>query len=202
MYLDDGLGTNFDCVAAVCPSKQVKNDLLASGFVPKNDKSLWDPIQTLVFLGVNLDTCLGIMKIPDHRMHKALNCLSHILCLVKRDRPIHIKTLAKFVGHLISMSIILGNVTQLMSKYVSIDIARAQSWNEHIQLADGSIRQLKFWSEHLGTLNQCPINYHPQCYRVVYSDASSTGYGGYCVESPGGVAHGLWNDLEASKSST
>ena len=42
----------------------------------------------------------------------------------------------------------------------------------------------------------------PAAVRVVYSDASSTGYGGYLVEHGNHVAHGQWNEQEKGKSST
>ena len=38
--------------------------------------------------------------------------------------------------------------------------------------------------------------------RVVYSDASGTGFGGYTVEHGPQVAHGQWSDWEARQSST
>ncbi|CAC5392191.1 unnamed protein product [Mytilus coruscus] len=37
---------------------------------------------------------------------------------------------------------------------------------------------------------------------VVYSDASNTGYGGYIVETPFNIAHGMWSECESTKSST
>ena len=39
-------------------------------------------------------------------------------------------------------------------------------------------------------------------YMVVYSDASGTGYGGYCVEHGGHITTGKWQGDEAQQSST
>ena len=36
----------------------------------------------------------------------------------------------------------------------------------------------------------------------MYSDASGSGYGGYIVENPSGIAHGMWSDDEKTQSST
>ena len=36
----------------------------------------------------------------------------------------------------------------------------------------------------------------------MYSDASDTGYGGYCLQIPGGIAHGMWTRQESLESST
>ena len=42
------------------------------------------------------------------------------------------------------------------------------------------------------------------CDKIVYmySDASGFAFGGYCVESKYGIAHGMWNFEEVCKSST
>ena len=45
-------------------------------------------------------------------------------------------------------------------------------------------------------------NHNPGVLRVVYSDASSTGYGGYMVEHGMHVANGVWLPKEAKQSST
>ena len=42
----------------------------------------------------------------------------------------------------------------------------------------------------------------PSAVRVVYSDASDTGYGGYVVEHGPCVAYGQWTTHEAHQSST
>jgi hypothetical protein len=40
------------------------------------------------------------------------------------------------------------------------------------------------------------------CQQIVFSDASGTGYGGYIVETPIDIAHGMWLDSEKGNSST
>ena len=40
------------------------------------------------------------------------------------------------------------------------------------------------------------------CNTIVFSDASSTGYGGYIVENLLSVAHGMWSETERTQSST
>ena len=48
--------------------------------------------------------------------------------------------------------------------------------------------ELKFWAANLEEYNAQPIWYTPSAVRVVYSDASNTGYGGYIVEHGGCVS--------------
>ena len=46
------------------------------------------------------------------------------------------------------------------------------------------------------------IWHSPSALRLVYSDASATGYGGYIVEHDPKIAHGQWSQEEAVQSST
>ena len=47
-----------------------------------------------------------------------------------------------------------------------------------------------------------PIWQSPSAVRVVYADASDTGYGGYVVEHGDCVVYGQWTEHEAQQSST
>ena len=63
----------------------------------------------------------------------------------------------------------------------------------------GATAELQFRKSSLQGYDSQPIW---RCVRVVYSDASDTGFGGYTVEHAGEVAHGHWDPLEAQQSST
>ncbi|CAG2242111.1 unnamed protein product [Mytilus edulis] len=76
------------------------------------------------------------------------------------------------------------------------------SWNSCIVLSTESLIQIKFWRENLEHVNVKKFSSDVSCQSVVYSDASNTGYGGYVVETPFNIAHGMWSKCEASKSST
>ena len=65
-------------------------------------------------------------------------------------------------------------------------------------------RELEFWrsSSCVAQYNAQPIWLSPSAVRIVYSDASDTGYGGYTVEHDLHVAQGSWLPDEAAQSST
>ena len=202
MYLDDGFGCHGDQHVAQIISCEVKTDLINSGFVPKVEKSMWDPVQCLQFLGNILDTENGIIIIPDRRIEKALDNNKRILKDVKKKGVVHCRNVARFIGQIISMSIVVGNVTQLMTKCLSIDVLGAQSWDSLIKLSDSSLMQLCFWKDNLNSINSRLLQFDPSCTKVVYSDASGSGFGGYCVEMGGEFAHGHWQKEGVVKSST
>ena len=66
----------------------------------------------------------------------------------------------------------------------------------------GARGELLFWQNSIGQLNGQPIWYTSSTTRVAFSDASSTGYGGYVVEIGCDVAQGTWSKDEATLSST
>ncbi|VDI81742.1 Hypothetical predicted protein [Mytilus galloprovincialis] len=76
------------------------------------------------------------------------------------------------------------------------------SWNSCIVLSKASLIQINFWKENLGRVNVKSFTSDFSCQSVVYSDASNTGYGGYIVETPFNIAHGMWSECESTKSST
>ena len=59
MYLDDGIGGNLSCESAKNISVQVRKDLASAGFTSNDEKSNWEPVQKLVFLGTVLDFEMG-----------------------------------------------------------------------------------------------------------------------------------------------
>ena len=62
--------------------------------------------------------------------------------------------------------------------------------------------ELEFWHMQVDCINGHEIWHNPSAVRVVYSDASDSGYGGFTVEHGCHVAHGAWSAEEMSQSST
>lgn len=64
------------------------------------------------------------------------------------------------------------------------------------------MNELQFWFHHMEDFNSRSLWCSPSAVRIAYSDASSTGYGGYIVEHGSYVACGQWTQVEKLKSST
>ena len=60
MFLDDGFGCGKNYDQSLDMGRQIKQDLLSSGFVPNHDKSVWIPVQVLPFLGTVLNFSDGL----------------------------------------------------------------------------------------------------------------------------------------------
>jgi len=201
-FLDDGFGCAQGFDETSRDSVAIKNDLLASGFVPNSTKCIWQPVQTLEFLGVILDSLQEIIYIPDRRLQKARDTIVSIFDALKVHRRVHVKKVASVVGQIISMSVVVGSIAQIMSRSLSVDIVKAPHWEAYIPLSTESIGQLEFWRENLNAINSKGLLESHKYSKIVYSDASNTGYAGYAVDTVGGVSHGMWSENESTKSST
>lgn len=202
MYLDDGFGCHSKYDEACKISKEVQYDLVCSGFVPKVEKSMWIPCQVIEYLGVVLDCNMGKIYIPEKRVFKIQKTIFKIEHFMNQNCRIKVRRLASLVGQIISMSVVIGSVAQLMTKCLSIDIVSAPTWNSMILISEESKKQISFWKSSLDMLNRRDMKVKPSSNLVVYTDASDTGYGGYCVRTGKNVSHGLWEESERIMSST
>ena len=68
IFLEDGLGGGIDKVSTKIHSLAVHSDLLKSGFIPNQEKSVWEPVQVITWLGVVLNTIDGFVQAIGERI--------------------------------------------------------------------------------------------------------------------------------------
>ena len=202
MYLDDGFGRHSSYDKCLQVAMEIKQDLIKSGFVPKVEKSMWNPSTEAVFLGYHLNLSTGIISIPERRLHKIRQTIGHTHASLQKSEKVHVRLVASLVGQIISMSFVTGNVVYIMTKCLSYDILQAVSWNESISLSKDCMKQIEFWQTNLDKVIKRNFILDHSVHTVVYSDASGTGFGGYTVDNPMNISHGMWDEEESCKSST
>ena len=100
------------------------------------------------------------------------------------------------------MAIVIGNVSLIMTKSLSYDIKEDNTWFSCIILSKESKVQLEFWQENIKLLN-CKRMFSVHSFsKIIFSDASSTGFAGYQVAMFNVVSHGMWAPDEVLKRST
>ena len=106
IFLDDGLGGGIDNVSAKIHSLTVHSDLLKSGFVPNQDKSVWEPVQVISWLGVVLNTIDGSVQATNERIVKLTCDLGSLQTLSSQQSvpQVHVKRVASVAGQIISLS--------------------------------------------------------------------------------------------------
>ena len=120
----------------------------------------------------------------------------------RQSAQIKARTLASIVGRIISMGLAFGPISRFMTRSLYAVLESRCAWCEMLTLSAEAREELNFWSSSLEEYNSQPIWHTPSAVRVVYTDASDTGYEGYVVEHADCVSYGQWTCQEARHSST
>ena len=150
------------------------------------------------WLGFGIDLTLGVFSVPSRKIDE----LKALLKAVAERRVVSAWQLASVISKIMSMSLALSTVTRLMTCNMYAVMNLSTSWYQQISLSQEALQEVKFWTAEIDKFNGQSIWPKPSAVRVVYSDASSTGYGGYVVEHGHMIANGLWLEEEAKQSST
>ena len=97
----------------------------------------------------------------------------------------------------------MGDVCKLMTKALHRLIECRKGWDAQVVLDSDVLVELKFWREHLQSLNRRPIwRKHMLPSRVVCSDASAVGCAAFISMNDRPVSHKNWDAIEMKQSST
>ena len=198
IYLDDGIVSVKGERQAREASVLVKRDLERAGFVINIEKSCWVPSHIIDWLGFRIDLAKGVFSVPPEK----LDALKAVVKHVRGSPTVPARQLASVIGKIISMSLGLGPIARLMTRSLYASLNKRTAWCQRLQLSEEASRELEFWVDQLPNFNGQAIWPRPSAVRFAYSDASSSGYGGYLVEHGNLVANGQWSSEEAAQSST
>ena len=102
IFLDDGLGGGDNTNKAKINSLIVRADLTKYGFLINEEKSLWEPVQVITWLGTVFDTCQGFISVTERRISKLK---SSVNVLRKVDhKTVKVRDLASVVGQVILLT--------------------------------------------------------------------------------------------------
>ena len=161
-------------------------------------KRVWNPNQCIIWLGFVVDLALGQIQAPDSKTVTLQNMIEQ----AKDMSFVRPGYLASMLGKIISMNLAFDPVSRFMMRSLNAVNAVLESrllWSKPLQLSLDAKTELAFWPSELRMYNAQPIWHFPPAVRVVYSDASDTGYlvvHGRCV------ADGQWTCEETRNSST
>ena len=198
VYIDDGIcaaKSELKCNAA---KDMILSDLDSAGFILSISKCMLDPVQRGDWLGFTLDLRAGSFYVPGEKVSR----LQSTIASLNLDRAVHVRALSSVVGQIISMSLAIGPVARLRTRACYHIINQRKTWSDSHLLTEDAKAELHFWKECLPLFNGQPIWFESSATRVAYSDASSSGYGGYVVEIGPSISHGHWSPQEAAMSST
>ena len=90
-------------------------------------KEVWEPVQELTWLWTDINSLncsITILATRTERLKQSVNEL-----LSKQGRH----AVASVFNQIISMSIVIGTVCQIMTCFLSIDILKVRTWNSYIK---------------------------------------------------------------------
>ena len=199
VYLDDGIFGSAQYSKTLEDCRTVRRDLTAAGWYINEEKSNLVPHQEGRWLGFTIDTVHHMFWVPGDKIKKVLTRMEHTLWS-ERTTP---RNVAKIAGQIISMEPAIGPLTSLMTRRMYKFVDNGEYWDEPKKLTSEARREIMFWSESIVAHNGYRIKPKHAITKVVYSDASNDGYGGYIVsklDKP--IAQGSFNEKQKEKSST
>ena len=72
------MGGGANTIKAKINSLTVRADLTRYGFLINKEKSLWEPVQVITWLGNVFDTFQGVTSVTEHRISKLKSSISFI----------------------------------------------------------------------------------------------------------------------------
>ena len=147
-----------------------------AGLVTNDVKSIWQPCQSIEWLGIIWNSVHGTIHITGKR---SSSIEAGIDSFVKQTFVVSARELSSFTGKAISAGAVFGNVSRIMtSRHCAISVAAAADWDTKFALDNYRIREIQFWESNLHRLNTKNIDLAAITYNyVIYSDACATGCG-------------------------
>ena len=198
VYLDDGLNIEDSLEQASTASHHTKGDLHAAGFIVAEEKTIWQPVQYIDWLGIRWNSVDGSISIVEKRVNKAKKSIKET---IKKSQTTA-RELASVVGSIISMSVVFGRVARIMTRHCQITVAAADAWDTQQTVDDYCRLELRFWDSHLEKFNKKHCFLYPTNNKIIYSDASSYACGALIQKTEQSICHKMFTPEEVGYSST
>jgi len=198
IYLDDVFCALPDKVSAQAASILQRKELCASGLLCNEEKCNWEPCQIGEWLGFLINTLSMKFSIPERKVSK----LKAILQSAFSDGYCSYRFLAKIAGTVMSCALAAGPMSRLLTRQMYLAIETRRSWDSVVYFSPGLREELQFWYTNIDCFNGYRINPAVTCCTVIFTDASESGFGGYCATIDGSAVSAMWTNDDFGRSST
>ena len=197
MYIDGIVAVDGELKAQEV-SMAIQKDLQDAGFITNIEKSDWVPRRFATWLGFDINLESAQLVVPKSKVEALQRHIQQALS----NNLISARNIARITGQVISMSLALGPIARFMTRGLYALLNSRYSWCHMLRVSLEAALELQFWLFNLESYNGQSIWHSPSAVRLVYSDASNSGYGGYIIQYGPQIAHGQWSPEEATQSST
>ena len=150
VYLDDGIDMEGNPVTSEQNSRIIQSDLHLSGFLPNQDKCVWQSTQEVNWLGIQWNGLVGKITISPHRIESILQDLQKTLS----DPHISARKLASIAGKIVSTGPVMQNLARIMTRDSQMSVVSAQDWDAPFQLDGYCTLEFEFWETNLKQANE------------------------------------------------
>lgn len=81
---------------------------------------MWNPIQSLDWLGYSIDAVKFVLTIPARRLKKVRETGLDIISVINKHKTVLVRMVASFVCQVISISTLIGSFCQLMTRCILV----------------------------------------------------------------------------------
>ncbi len=200
IYIDDGVGAADSLVECSKVSSFVRASLLKAGFIANSEKSHWDPVQVIVWLGWEINTREYVIRVKEKRIKKLISGIEKI----KWAGEASARQVSSVAGQIVSTDLVLGPVTGMFTREMYMFIEGRSAWDGKARIPEMVECEFSFWLRNIGALNLKRLHESGAPVSAkVNSDASSVA-GGAVLKVDGKVleVHKNFATNEVGKSST
>ena len=180
-------------------SETIFEDLENAGFFINTEKSDFEPKQKGTWLGTVIDTTNMTFSVPSEKIRKLKTSIKQLVA----SPTCTSRELARIAGQLSAMHLALGSIVRLFTRHIYENIEERDTWYHRTHLTNEAHDELKFWLRNIDHLNGCTFKPRPTTSRIIFTDASDHGYGGFAMfRLQKLVCTGRFDEEEARGSST
>ena len=128
------------------------------------------------WLGLRWNAMYATIHIIDRRLRAIFLDINK---LITAELFVSARTLASFVGKIISASPVVGNISRIMTRHCAMSIAAAQDWDSPFPVDEYGVREVYYWKHNLSQANIRHCFDMVSANIFVYSDASPSGCGAH-----------------------
>ena len=89
VYLDDGFDIERSIKNCTDNGSIIQSDLHQAGFITNEDKCVWQPTQSLIWLGTHWDRVTGTISISPDRIDKTIKVLEKLILQQKASAQLN-----------------------------------------------------------------------------------------------------------------
>ena len=162
---------------------------------------MWEPIKTLTWLGISVNLNKGCLYVSNERISSLLETIENIT-----NHPYaSARTLANLAGKIISTKFVLGDITQLKTRFIYQCIESRVSWDKKFNINNYNkmVEEILFWKFNITKLNKKSLYRYEISHLFIYSDANNTGLASvYKENGKSNMCQKNFNFIEETESST